>query len=55
MLVWRHLALRLKRLGVWKGVERRTSPYRLKNYGAINLVRSRDASKTLQVYPNTRR
>ena len=30
--VWRRLAARLIRLGVWKGVERRTSPYRLKNY-----------------------
>jgi hypothetical protein len=32
--VWRRLALRLKRLGVWKGVGRRNSPYRLKNYAS---------------------
>ena len=42
--VWRRLATRLTRLGVWKGVERRTSPYRLKNYGynaiIVNLVHS---------------
>jgi len=35
MVVWRRLALRLKRLGVWKGVGRRTSPYRLNNYGEL--------------------
>ena len=33
--VWRRLAARLIRLGVWKGVERRTSPYRLKKYAPL--------------------
>jgi hypothetical protein len=32
MFVWHRLASRLKRLGVWKGVGRCNSPYRLNNY-----------------------